>query len=88
MYCLYVPNNTNAYKILKKAAKKDSFFKHKIVKSGYGNMITEMCGKPNDPEKKYYWMIYATDEKLAPHGIDDFYPESGSSVIFKYKKLS
>ena len=31
--------------------------------------------------------MYSTEETLAPHGIDEFYPENGSWVIFKYKKL-
>ena len=80
-------NNGSAYTILEEAAKKHPCYKFKTKKSSYGNLITEICGVPNNVEKKFYWMMYSTEETLAPHGIDEFYPENGSWVIFKYKKL-
>lgn len=87
---MVVANGTSAHDLLKKAAKIHPCYKFSAVKSSYGHMITEICGVPNNNEKKYYWMVYSTNTTMAAHGVDHFYsyPKDGSCVIFKYQKLT
>lgn len=84
--CVTVANGTNAYDILKEAAKKNACYAFTTQKTSYGNSVTSICGVQRRPVDKFYWMIYV-DEKSATAGVDDLRPGDGSTLSFRYKQL-
>nr|XP_002734140.1 PREDICTED: uncharacterized protein CG3556-like [Saccoglossus kowalevskii] len=79
-YSVNAPPKTSLYSIMEGIT--DLTFE--ATDSAWGHYIQSMFGIRSDNVKQTYWAIYKNYLETLAVGVDDYYPEDGDHVIFKF----
>ena len=55
--------------------------------NGLGGLVTCIDGLYEDTSERMYWMLYENPKHMRLASIDDFQPQNGSIITFKYQKM-